>query len=218
MSAEYVRAEHETGFTPILKRFLTGTPGAVAVAMVDAEGEAVDYAGQTIDPFDIKVAAATFRIILQELEQGPLGVRGGPPKRLFIGTERRGYQLDAMPDGYALLAMLEADAVFGHASRALEAAQRALYEEAGWPAPPELTRWSAVEVEVAEGRPKAVRAQRGWVRTLLIGRVASGLDPGETGYRVELPDLTLPGSTSHEVTLVRSTDALWYADLPVSDT
>lgn len=219
MSALFVREEHETGFTPILKRHLEATPGAIAVAIVDAEGEAVDYAGDTIDPFDIKVAAATFRIILVELETGPHSQRAGLPKRLWVRGATKGYMLDALPDGYALLAILDSDAALGHASRTLDGTLRAIFREAGWAAPPELSHWSPVEVELGpDQRPRAVRAQQGWVRAVVIGRVATGLSTGEVGYRVELPEITRPGSTNHEATLVRGIDEVWYADLPISET
>lgn len=213
-SPRFEREEAETGFTTILRRHLEATPGAIAMAIVDAEGEAVDYAGDTIDPFDIKVAAATFRIILVELETGPYARRGGAPKRLWVKGAHRGYMLDALPDGYALLAILESDAALGHASRTLDSTLRAIYREAGWAAPPELARWTPVEIEQGpDGRPRSVRAQQGWVHVVVIGKVAAGLSPGEIGFRVELPDIARTGGSAHEATLVRGIDDVWYADL-----
>jgi len=203
---QWDRKEHETGFTPILARMLTATPGAIGAALVDAEGEAVDYAGDRIDPYDLKVAAAHWRIVLQDIERGPLTERGGMPRRLVVRTTKRAFVLDALPEGYALLSILHRTAAFGHADRALDAALRDLYREAGWAAPPGLFRWHPVEVEVEHHRPKRIRVHKHWVPVTVIGKVAAGLQRGEVGYRVGIDR-----STS-ELTLVFGRDDAWYAD------
>ncbi len=203
---QFDRAEHETGFTPILARLLAATPGAIGAALVDAEGEAVDYAGDRIDPFDLKVAAAHWRIVLQEIEQGPLTTRGGAPRRLTVTTTRRTFVIDVLPEGYALLSILRTDAAFGHADRALDLALRDLYREAGWSAPPGVFRWHEVEVETDGGRPKRIRIKKKWQPVHVIGKVAVGLQRGELGYRIGLDQ------GPSEVTLVLGRDERWYAD------
>lgn len=203
------RAEDETGFTTILRRMLEATPGAIAAALVDVEGETVDYAGASLDPFDLKVAAAEFRIVLVQIESGPLAEHGGALQRLEVRGARRTFVVDALPDGYALLSVLTRSAAVGHAGRAVETAMHDLYIEAGWQAPPELHRWHEVDVKLArDGKPRLLRGEIGWRPVAVIGTVVGGLHRGETGFRV-----ALQGSGT-ELTLVRGRDDRWWADLP----
>jgi hypothetical protein len=204
----WAREEHETGFTAILSRLVAATPGAIGAALVDAEGEAVDYAGDTIEPFELKVAAAQWRIVLAEIEKGKMSELGGAPRRLSVLTARRSFVVDALPDGYALLSVMRRNAALGHADRAIDAALHDLYVEAGWSAPPGLVRWHPIDVRCGdEGRPNAVRVQMGWRPVLSIGKVVGGLQRGEIGWRVSAERGSL------EITLVRGRDDRWYADV-----
>ena len=205
----FVREEHETGFTAILQRLLRATPGAIGAALVDGEGEAVDYAGDRIEAFDLKVAAAHWRIVLGEIDAGPLARRGGATRRLLVETTRRVFVIDALPEGYALLSVLrQRDGNVGHADRALDVALRDLYAEAGWPCPPDLFHWYEIEVRLGEAdRPVSVRGASRWQAVRVIGRVATGLRGDEVGYRVGI-------EAAHcELTLVRGRDDRWYSDL-----
>lgn len=206
----FERLEHETGFTAILLRLMHATPGAVGAALVDAEGEAVDYAGDRIEPFELKVAAAHWRIVLAEIELGALAKRGGATRRLLVETTRKIFVIDALPDGYALLSVLASDAATGGiADRALDIALRDLYVEAGWTCPPDLFHWHEVEVRTGDGaRPISVRSSDGWETVRVIGRLATGLQHDEVGFRVGV------GTQDCELTLVRGRDARWYADMP----
>jgi hypothetical protein len=68
------RLQERSVFTQILDRLVRLSPGAVGAALADREGECVDYAG-FVDPFEIKVAAAHWQIVLTTvaLEQPGLG-------------------------------------------------------------------------------------------------------------------------------------------------
>jgi len=204
----YSRAEDETAFTAILKAHVGATPGAIGAALVDGEGEAVDYAGDTIDPFDLKVAAAHWRLVLSDIERGKLAAEGGPTMRLVVLTDRRGFVLTALPEGYALLSILEANAALGHADRSLDGTLRALHREAGWAFPPGAFRWHPIEVEIdARARPQRIRVRHQWTEVVPIGRIATGLQPGEVGWRVDV------SAADCETTLVLGRDDRWYADL-----
>jgi hypothetical protein len=206
----FTREESETGFTAILSRHVAATPGAIGAALVDGEGEAVDYAGDSIDPFEIKIAAAHWRIVLGDIDKGKHGELFGSTRRLFVHTDQRAFVLDVLPDGYALLSILEAKASFGHADRALDATLRDLYREAGWNAPPGAFRWVPLDVELdARGRPIRVRVRKQWASVESMGRIIAGLQPGELGFRVSVPAAEL------ELTLVRGRDERWYGDLPL---
>jgi hypothetical protein len=210
MTETYARDEAETGFTGILARHLASTPGAIGAALVDAEGEAVDHVGQQIDPFDLKVAAAQWRIVLAAIDGGALGALGGPTERLVIRTDSRTFVVEALPDGYALLSILEPEATGAHEGRALDTTLREIYREAGWTAPPGAFRWHPMEVAVDDrGRPRRLRVRHQWTEVAPIGRVIAGLQPGEVGYRVDV----VAGGV--ETTLVLGRDERWYADLPL---
>lgn len=203
------RQEDETGFTAILRRMLEATPGAIAAALVDVEGETVDYSGASLDPFDVKVAAAEFRIALSQIESSKLSEHGGSPQRIEVRCVKRTFVVDVLPDGYALLFVLTRSAGVGHADRALDTALHDLYIEAGWQAPPELHRWHEVDIKLArDGKPRLLRVEIGWRPVNVIGTVVAGLHRGEAGFRV-----ALQGSDT-EVTLVHGRDDRWWADIP----
>ena len=76
-----------TAFARILHDLIARLPGAFACALVDLGGETVDYAG-VVDPFDVKVAAAHMRIILNDLDEyGALG----EPRWIVLRGERRSF-------------------------------------------------------------------------------------------------------------------------------
>jgi predicted regulator of Ras-like GTPase activity (Roadblock/LC7/MglB family) len=54
-----------TAFTEILRRLWRGSEGVSAAVFVDYDGESVDYCS-SIDPYEAKVAAATFLPIMRE--------------------------------------------------------------------------------------------------------------------------------------------------------
>lgn len=206
----YARPEDETGFTVVLRKHVESTPGALGAALVDGQGEAVDYAGDTIDPFELKVAAAHWRIVLDDINRGRVAVEGGATERLVVLTERRGFVLTSLPEGYALLSILRANAAMGHADRSLDATLRGLYREAGWASPPGAFRWHPIEVEIdPRARPHRVRIRHQWTPVIPIGRVMNGLQAGEVGWRVDIP------AAECETTLVLGRDDRWYADLPL---
>ena len=200
------RTEHETQFTYILRRVVEATDGALGAILVDAEGESVDYASAILDPFEFKVTAAHFQLLLQHLAAGGLTGCAGEPYRLVVQTDQRGFVVDALPDGYALCMVLDPEAGFGHANRALDEALPELYREAGWVAPPR--HWHAVDVRVGEGGyPAAVQTTVGWLSLDIVGRVAVGLRAGEVGFRVGLVQVDC------EFTLTLGHDGRWYADV-----
>ena len=71
-----LQSEHEgrdqgrSEFTSILEEFCL-LSGCHAAILVDQEGEAVDYAGLGT-PFDLRVSAAEWRLVLQLAHQGPV--------------------------------------------------------------------------------------------------------------------------------------------------
>src|SRR3954465_2937061 len=94
-----VRDQSDSPFSSILAR-LCDDCGGLAAALVDGEGETVDYAG-LLSPYEIKVAAAEWRIVLSVVQESRLPgfhhVAG-----LAVRAKRRTFVIEAMPDGYAI--------------------------------------------------------------------------------------------------------------------
>jgi hypothetical protein len=188
-----------TAFAKILGDLVTRIPGAFACALVDLGGETVDYAGLG-DPFDVKVAAAHLRILLNDLEEyGALG----SPRWIVIRGARRSFVARRLPEGYALVVLLRRRAGFTASERAFAACERELAAEAGWDSGVAGTRWFPVVVETtSRGRPMRVGAPP--VAVDVFGKVV-GLPRAERGFRVRT-------ATGGELTLVREAGNTWYAD------
>ncbi len=186
-----------TPFTAILEGLLGRVPGAYGAALVDGEGETVDYAGIAA-PFDVRIAAAHLQILLRQVEDyGALGV----PRWIIVRGGKKTAIVHALPDGYALAVLLRRRAGFTASRRAFASCERALASEAGWPEP-EGRAWYAVDVEVdGRGRPRRVAPD---IDVEVLGSVV-GLPVRERGFRVRTAD-------GVELTLVREARSCWYAD------
>jgi hypothetical protein len=186
-----------TPFTPMLDDLLGRVPGAYACALVDVEGETVDYAGLG-DPFDVKIAAAHLQIVFAEIARyGALG----DPRWLVIRGARRSLVARALPEGYGLVVLLRRRAGFTASRRAFLACERAFCLEAGLPWAPKGPSWHAVAVEAdRRGRPRRVAGHPVEILGSLVG-----LGPREHGFRVRI-------DSGREVTLVREPRHCWYAD------
>jgi hypothetical protein len=201
------RDQHESAFTSILRALLARVPGARAAALVDRDGETVDYAGQ-VDPFKLRVAAAHWRIILHEAGGQPslAGIRW-----VAVRAGRSSFLACTLPQGYALVVVLARAAGFTGWHRAVDACVRSLELEAGWASGPTSAgprpSWFPIEVVCdADLRPDGVRVG-GRVRTLEILAVAGPVVRvrRERGWRVRF-------DSGVEATLVREPGGVWYVD------
>jgi hypothetical protein len=202
------RDQQPTAFTRILEQLLELEPAALGAVLVDSDGEAVDYAG-VLTPFEIKVAGAHVRIVLDQI--GAFAKRshhspGGRPTQIVVRGVRRSFVGRPLPDGYALVVVLKRQG-FVLSSRAVAVAERHLAAEAGWPsASNPAAMWHPVHVETAyRNRPRPLRMLVGstWQRIEVLGSIV-GLGR-ERGYRCRLP-------SGVELTLVREPAGTWYAD------
>ncbi|HWA73332.1 MAG TPA: hypothetical protein VG937_13395 [Polyangiaceae bacterium] len=171
-------------FSAILQR-LCESCGAQAAALVDAEGETVDYAGR-VAPFDARVAAAEWRLVLAEIEASK--VFGWTATReLLVRAGRRSFAAWALADGYAIVLILPRHA-FRVSRRALAVAAAELELEAGLDSRPtkERVRWLEVKVLTDERdprRPRAVWQNGAWCAVTVLGRFqSSDLGRSEVGY------------------------------------
>ena len=140
LRAAFVRDQAATTFTTILDHLIGRIPGAHGVALVDVEGETVDYAGHA-DPFEIKLSAAHWRIVLGVIEDHE---QLGEPRTLVVRGTRRSFITYALPEGYALVLLLGRRAGFNASSRAFFDCERALAREAGWVVAASGRQWHAV--------------------------------------------------------------------------
>lgn len=197
------RAQAPSPFTTILERLVASTPSARGAALVDFEGETVDYAGH-LDPFELKIAAATWQIVLSEVEATALG----GPTQITVRARRSGFVLRRVNSEYAIVLVLHARAAFAVSERALLEAETALAEEAGFPRRSRLA-WFGVSVRsVAEHRPVELLVSGRWEPIEVMGAVV-GLHDRERGYRVRL-------ASGAEMMLVRERSGLWFCDEPLA--
>jgi hypothetical protein len=212
-----LRDQRESAFAVILGAFVDRVPGARAAALVDSEGETVDYAG-VIDPFEVRVAAAHWRIVFDHAVAQPSMTS---LRTVAARAARRSYLVSVLPEGYALVAVLVRGAGLSGYQRALWACSRALGEEAGWrwnegDKPP---HWYPLEVVAdVHHRPRAVR-HRGRSRALdVLGSLVASPRLGPFGsfdaFRSRERAWRVRFDTGVEAMLVREPGGSWYADEP----
>ncbi len=204
------RDQAASGFHPLLERLRHGT-GAVTAALVDSEGETVDYAGR-LPPYDIRVAAAECRLILARFKASR-GALWRSTDEVIIRARVASFAVIDVAEGYALVLQLPRRA-FILSKRAISDGVRAICAEAGLDLPTGQGReaWMRVEVQEepnAPRRPRALWLAERWHPLLVIGRYA-GDDLGlkEQAFRVRI-------ESGLETTLVRERWGRWYSEYPM---
>jgi len=201
------RDQEASPFSAILWRLCEGC-SAHAAALVDKEGETVDYAGR-ISPYEIRVAAAELRLVLAFTRSAQVPGFAGV-NEIRVRTGQRSYAIVGLGDGYAIVLELIRHC-FAVSSRAVLQATRELESEAGIESvlAPGGTRWSRVEVRptVSDARrPDAVWLDGAWQTVTVLGRYRSAdLAPRERGYLARL-------ASGAEFSLVREPLGVWFAD------
>jgi hypothetical protein len=196
-----------TAFTTILSDLIRRIPGARAAALVDGDGESVDYAG-ALSPFDVKVAAAHWQIVLGELGRTRLFHH---PRQIVVCGITKSFVVHAITDRYAVVVVLASRAGFAACPRAFLVFERALHAEAGIGRANRGPSWTPVEIEQdARARPRTLALAAGTERESLevLGSVM-GLARGERGFRVRL-------ASGLETMLVREPGGAWYSEEPIA--
>jgi hypothetical protein len=200
----HARDTDATAFTFILAELVTRIPGAHSAALVDGDGESVDYTGRAA-PFDVKVAAAHFRIVIDETRAR---VPFGSLSTLVVRGSTKSFVVRVLPDNYAVVVLLGKRAGFS-AVRALDVCERSLVAEAGL-TPRPVPLWTVVAVDSdARRRPLRIASPDGSTGcgVEVLGSVL-GLPRRERAFRVRL-------ETGAEVMLVRERGGTWYAEEPI---
>jgi hypothetical protein len=195
----------ESPFNTILADLVSRVPGAYAAALVDYEGETVDYAGK-VDPFEVKVAAAHWRIVVNQLIDEAKII---DLKSIVVRGALQSFIIQTLPDGYALVILLRLRAGFTPFARPMSVCIRLLAREAQWPVPekpePRGHAWYSVRVDTdRKHRPERVFGDIGGFAVEVLGAVM-GLRRREKGFRVRL-------ESGKELTLVCELGGHWYAD------
>ncbi len=194
------RDQESSEFSAILQAFLVRVPGARAAVLVDSEGEAVDYAGH-VDPFALRVAAAHFRLVLQDVHSQP-SLRGATS--FVVRAARRSFLVHAIAEGYALFVQFCRGGGLSGWYRALAVCVHHLSAEAGWKSVRPM--WFAVEISADERRrPLVVKVGRTERKLEVLGALASSGPGRERAWRVR-------AETGVEAMLVREPGGVWYAD------
>jgi hypothetical protein len=177
------RDQAVSSFSATLLRLCDAT-GAIGAALVDAQGETVDYAGY-LEPYVLKVMAAELRIVL-EVVRHVEKLNFSDVHEFVVRARQKSFALIALAEGYALVLELPRGA-FSFSRRAVAEAARELEAEAGLP-PSKATgsgeRWSKLEVRTVPGdrrRPEAVWFQGAWQPVTIVGRYATSTRGGSSG-------------------------------------
>ena len=207
-SAIAPRDQAASAFSAILMRLCDAT-GALAAALVDSEGETVDYAGK-LKPYDIKVGAAEWSLVLHIATEATAPYWRGT-SQIIVRAQARSFAVVRLTEGYAIVLQLM-PRCFRVSQRALAEARREIAEEARFvPSVSNAERpepWVRIDVQTRPGSraPLALWWAGQWHPLEILGRYARAqLARGELGYRARLP-------RGAEVTLVREPFGLWYAD------
>ena len=174
------RDQDASTFSAILERLVRSVVGAQAAALVDAEGETVDYAGD-VEPFDIKVAAAHWRVVLSEIAECFGGIR-----QIVTHARRKSYVVRQIHTEYMIVLVLHRRAGFAASERALQEAHVRLCSGGRVPA-------AAEHEPVVRGRGRG-RAAKDCCRPAKLrvaadvaARRSHGLRHGPRGPRKRLP-------------------------------
>lgn len=202
------RDQDPSGFSPVLQSLCDSTM-ALSAALVDSEGETVDYASQ-LDPFETRVAAAEWGLIVRTLSGNRLLCNDDASELHFRGT-RRSFTVIRLSQGYSLVVETPALSMF-LSKRAVIQAVHDVSIEAGlkipqsWVALRECWVRVIVKCDGQRRRPIAILRSGAWLGVHVLGKIArEQLGRSESGFRVRSDD-------GAELTLVREPLSRWYVE------
>jgi hypothetical protein len=207
LRASHPRDTDATAFTGILVDLLSHVPGAHSAAIVDPDGETVDYTGRAA-PFDVKLAAAEFRVTFDRLRSVPFWREA---KTLLVRGSAKSFLVHALSSGYAIVVIFGKRGGFSASARALSVCERALEAEAGLiGGVGRGAQWMPVAVGCdPRQRPMSVSSPNGGTpHSLEVLGSVMGLGNRDRAFRVRL-------DTGAELMLVRERGGAWYSEEPI---
>lgn len=199
------RDQDTTGFTRILDNLVEAVQGVLGAALVDDQGECVDYSG-ALRAYEIRLVAAHAQIELRNASY-KLSETCGTVRSITIYARKQTIYAARIVEDYSLILIFMGANPPYVSHRALAQAEFDICREGGWPTTPITERWIHLSVESSpdgRSRPCRIQLESLWYDVDVIGIVV-GLSPGERGFRVR----TRQGA---EMTLVRERHGRWYAD------
>lgn len=196
-----IRDQEASAFSHILVELCRAT-GARCAALVDQEGETVDYGGAG-DPFDIRILAAEWRLVFAHVEHAN---KLGGVSEMTVRARDKSFLIVGFPLGYALVVQLARRST-GLSPRALSQARRELCKEAGFSADGRGEVWLRVHVKEEPGvsrRPLALSVEAESHYVTVLGLLKSSIKR-ERGFRIRL-------GSGEERTLVREPLGQWYLE------
>jgi hypothetical protein len=207
LAPDHRDGQHRTAFTTILELLVDASVGRLAVVLVDQEGEAVDHAGQ-LPAFEAKLAGAHWQIVLRGACEGArsLAALGASVRSLSVRTERHGYFLVALEEGYVLVLVCTDLGATNVSRRALREVEVQLSREAGWPLrDADAPRWYGVSVSCdAQARPATVAAPGAEREHITASEPLADAVDFERAFRIRT-------DAGRELELVREPSGHWYA-------
>ncbi len=200
-------------FAGLLEDLLDAMPYLRGGAIVDFEGETVDFAGE-VDTFELRVAAATMQLMLSELRQN---AHFEQLREVRLSTGKQGYVVRVLDDSYSLVLIPRPLATFVLSERVLLEVEHRILIEAGL-APRAPLDWFRAEVRLdGRRRPTKIRAAASlldlesppWLDVEVLGAVVEQAATPRA-FRVRL-------ESGAELTLLREGRSLWFVDGPIAD-
>lgn len=125
------REQLPSAFCAILQRLVASTPGARGAVLSDEEGETVDYFSASLDPEELKLAAAYMGILVARLAASSAKVGGGRLLDAQLRGQRSQFMARVLGPGYYVTVALDPAAVMPKLLCALDQAAAELRVEAG---------------------------------------------------------------------------------------
>jgi hypothetical protein len=199
------RDQAASNFAGTLGR-LCDASAAVAAALVDGEGETVDYAG-SLSPYEIRVAAAEWQLVVASVAANIRKM--GAVQEVIVRARGATYAAFAISEGYVLVLQLRIRA-FQVSRRAVIEAVREICAEAALAVPERYYGEYWFRIDVQEGRrdqrPEAIWMGQAFRVATVIGRMTRpDALCADRGYRVMLDD-------GNELTVVREPLGRWYRE------
>ncbi len=144
---EPLRDRPPTSIALILDAFWREYTEVVAVVFVDADGECIDYC-TSIDPYDAKVAGATWLDATMRMRGSAKNVLAGELRQWILQTDRSVFVTRRVTEEHVLVVQLIAGGLSARHLVALDKLSALLREDVGV----EATRWDCVRDPWIGGR------------------------------------------------------------------
>lgn len=200
---ETARDQLETTFTPMLRRAYDAIPTALAFALVDQEGECIDYVAG-IDSYDAKVSAAHAFVMLHQVCSGASKLGLVEPFSLEVTSDLRTLWARRMSDEYVAVAVVTPEVDRSKLEIALQELSREFRSETGIEAPSwDRTRGLEVLVRSAVGWAYAPTAfSEGGIRVAVSDVIGRWTEPSEAPDGDDVVCFRVRTQDGQELTLV----------------